>query len=435
MDSRHVKIYTDQHSPRLEYIAEIILKDILGLSFEIINDRRRLGKFPVINYSKEEVKGSCKIIPAGLLSETGVNNQEITPSYWNGLPVFFKAAADSDVPFDIFSASFFLVTRYEEYLDFKCDEYGRYKVENSIAFKNGFIKIPVIEFWARELAKALLRKYNTLAFKRNEFQAVVTIDVDEPFAYVGRRLIENIGGLLHDLTAKTGQASHRLGCLTGGERDPYEVFDYISDCIASSNSESIFFFPVGNQSDYDRNPSWKNEQYRNLIISVEGKARIGIHPSFKASVEHRSLTRELKRLENITGKKIQCSRFHFLRISMPDSYKNLNAEGISEDYSMGYFDEPGFRAGITRPFKFYDLFDEKATDLIIIPFQIMDLTFLKYKNISAPLSRIIIKDIIRTVKFTGGIFVSIWHNTTLLDNPACREWRELFEFTLKEASS
>ena len=53
MEVKPVKIFTSQNSPRLRFIADLILNEILGLSWEIITDKRKLGKFPVINYSDE----------------------------------------------------------------------------------------------------------------------------------------------------------------------------------------------------------------------------------------------------------------------------------------------------------------------------------------------------------------------------------------------
>ena len=433
MELRPVKIYTTNNSPRLKYIADLILKEILGLSWEIITDRRKLGKFPVINYSREEVTGSCKISPSGLLFETGLRDQEIEISYWNGLPAFFQTTSDSDIPFDIFAASFYLVTRYEEYLDFEPDEFGRFRASDSIATKHGFLNIPVVDLWTKELAKALLRRYHTMAFKRNNYKALVTIDVDEPFAYLGRSLVGYLGDFLHDFRAKTGQAAHRFGCLTRGEKDPYEVFNYISSNIALNDAECIYFFPVGDHSEYDKNPSWKNDEYKHLINSTGNKSSIGIHPSFKASVECSSLGKELKRLRKITGKEISKCRFHFLRIAMPRSYNNITEAGITEDYSMGYPDEPGFRAGIARPFYFYNVAEDRLTGLRIIPFQIMDITLLGYKKINTNESKETIRNMILATRNAGGQFVSIWHNTTLLDTPECFEWREVFDFTLKGA--
>jgi hypothetical protein len=432
MENKPVKIFAYSDVPRLRFVADLILNEILGLSWEIVTDKRKLGKSPVINYSDEKLAGSFTISPVALLFEAGVRPQEIIMSDWKNLPVFFQSSKDADLPFDIFAASFYLVARYEEYLEFQPDEYGRFRSSGSLAKKNGFLNIPVVDLWARELARSLVKKFPTLTFKRSEYKAVLTFDIDEPFAYLGKNVIGNIGGFIHDLTTKSKNAGRRLGCLTKGEKDPYEVFDYMTGSCDQNAAETKFFFPVGDHSEYDKNPSWKNDEYRNLINRIAEKFSTGLHPSFKASTNFSLFVKELQRLKTIQKRDCNWSRFHFLKIAMPVSYRNISNAGIREDYSMGYPDEPGFRAGLARSFRFFDVAEDKITDLRIFPFQVMDITLTGYKKMKADAAKDVISNLIQQTKKAGGRFISIWHNTSLLDTPECREWREVFEFTLRE---
>lgn len=432
MEAKPVKIFSGQDSPRLRFIADLIMNEILGLSWEIVSDKRKLGKFPVINYSDENIAGSFRISRVNLLFDKGISPQEIIVSDWNGLPVFFQSSGGSDMPFDIFAASFFLVSRYEEYLELEPDEFGSFRSSDSLALKHGFLRIPVVDLWAKELAKLLVKKFPTLTFRRSKFNSLMTFDIDEAFAYLGKNLIGNIGGFIHDITSGSKNVSHRLSCLTKGEKDPYEIFEYIIDSVNKAGTETKFFFPVGDRSEHDKNPSWKNNDYRHLIGRIANKFKIGLHPSLKASVSLPMLYAEIKRLKTISSQDCRFSRFHFLRIIMPESYRNLSEAGINEDYSMGYSDEPGFRAGIARSFRFYDIVEDKITDLRIYPFMVMDVTLYVHKKLKAEEAKELIGNMIVQTKKAGGLFISIWHNTSLLDAPECRELRELFEFTLKE---
>jgi len=431
MESKPVKIFADADVPRLRFIADLILNEILGLSWEITTDKRKLGKHPVINYSDGNISGSFKISPVSLLFSKGVSPQEISVGGWKGLPVFFQSDENADLTFDIFAASFYLVSRYEEYHEFQPDEHGRFRSEDSLAFRHGFLGVPVVDLWARELAKMLVRKFPSMTFRRSEYKSLLTFDIDEPFAFLGKNLIGNIGGFIHDIASGSNNASHRLGCLTKGEKDPYEVYDYMIGSADRMRTDIKFFFPVGESSEYDKNPSWRNSEYRALISKISGKFNTGIHPSYKASSSLQIINTEIGRLKGIVGKECRFSRFHFLRITMPDSYRNLIDAGIREDYSMGYPDEPGFRAGIARSFRFYDIPEEKITDLRIFPFQIMDVTLSASKKLTAAEAREVIENTVIQTRKAGGLFISIWHNTTLLDAPECREWREVFEFMLK----
>lgn len=432
MEVKPVKIFTTRNVPRLSFIADLILNEILGLSWEITTDKRKLGKCPVINYSDEKVAGSFRISPFPLLFDEGIMSQEIIVSEWKSLPVFFQSSEDSDLPFDIFAASFYLVARYEEYLKYQPDEFGRFKSSGSLASKHGFLGVPVVDLWAKELAKSLVKKFPALTFRRSEYRSLLTFDIDEAFEYLGKNLIGNIGGFIQDFASGNKNASHRLSCLVRDEKDPYEVFDYMIDSVCRTTTDTKFFFPVGDHSQYDKNPSWKNNIYRELIKKTCDKFSIGLHPSFKASVRLPIVKTEIQRLKSVTSKDCLISRFHFIKIAMPASYRNLHEAGIKEDYSMGYSDEPGFRAGIARSFRFYDILNEKLTDLRIFPFQVMDVTLSGYKKLKAAEAKETIRNMILQTKKAGGLFISIWHNTSLLDAPECREWREVFEFTLKE---
>jgi hypothetical protein len=431
MNAGPIIIFSTENLPRLRYIAGLILGDILGLSWEITTDKRKLGKHPVINYSSENVNGAFKISPDPLLFEKGIEARNIITDTWKGMPVFFLTSGDSDFPFDIFAASFYLVTRYEEYCEFQPDEYGRFRATSSFAFKNGFLGVPVVDMWVKEMSKALLKRFQNLAFKRNEYKALLTIDSDEPYAYIGRSLLDSLGGLFHDLKSSTGQVGNRYRIMTKGEKDPYDVYDYILQQIQKYNSDARFFFPVGDHSKYDKNPSWKNVEYRNLINGIADKHNTGLHPSFYASGNSAIMNSEIARMKTILKKEIVSSRFHYIRLFMPRSYQDIADAGIREDFSMGYPDEPGFRAGISRPFYFFNVSEDKQTSLKIIPFQVMDVTLQSYKNLDPAASKEIILKLINETRKSGGLFVSVWHNTSLLDDQAWKGWREVFELMLK----
>ena len=334
------------------------------------------------------------------------------------MPLFFQTDTASDLPFDIFSASFFLISRYEEYLDYDPDEYGRFQGIFLIGLQKRISSRPVVDLWARELSKVLLKKFQTLTFRRNDFSALLTIDADQPFAYHGRNLLRSIGGLFRDLTTANGHPRDRYRSVVRGEKDPYEVFDYISENIDRYNSDAAFFFPVGDHSKFDKNPSWKNGEYRNLIQKISGKYKTGLHSSYHASLNHQLIDIEMARLNALVKREITLSRFHSIRFLMPQSFLAINNAGILEDYSMGYPEEPGFRAGIARPYYFYNIADDKQTLLKIIPFQIMDTMFYNNSEHDPVKAKDIILDLINETRRAGGYFVSIWHNTSLLGNSA-----------------
>ena len=90
---------------------------------------------------------------------------EIVIQKWDDVPCFFKTGPKSAIPYDIFAASFYLITRYEEYLPHVKDIHGRYTAEQSLAFKYRFLEKPVVDIWAYKLLEALKEKFPDYEYK------------------------------------------------------------------------------------------------------------------------------------------------------------------------------------------------------------------------------------------------------------------------------
>jgi hypothetical protein len=122
---------------------------------------------------------------------------------------------------------------------------------------------------------------------------------------------------------------------------------------------------------------------------------------------------------------IQKSRQHFLKLSLPETYRTLVELGIKEDYTMGYPNAIGFRASTCTPFNFYDLKSEKELPLRVVPFQAMDRalleTFAPQEAVSETLR------MASRIKEVGGTFVTIWHNESLSGINEWKGWENVFE--------
>ena len=104
------------------------------------------------------------------------------------------------------------------------------------------------------------------------------------------------------------------------------------------------------------------------------------------------------------------NRFHYLRLSLPESYRNLVAAGITDDYSMGYTSNAGFRAGTCTPFQYFDLQQEKALPLTIHPLLLMENCFFNSEERSeAALWRQVRPLLDEAVRY-GGEIVTLFHN-------------------------
>src|ERR1700749_61334 len=118
-----IVLYVDKSSPRLDYICSFLFKELMGIDYSITIDNKTFSDHngAKINYSLlQSPDRSFQIPNQKLLFETGVHLQQIDCFEVNGYKAFFKTG-HADFPFGIFAASFYLLTRYEEYLPHKKD--------------------------------------------------------------------------------------------------------------------------------------------------------------------------------------------------------------------------------------------------------------------------------------------------------------------------
>ena len=101
---------------------------------------------------------------------------------------------------------------------------------------------------------------------------------------------------------------------------------------------------------------------------------------------------------------------------------------------MGYASQVGFRAGTSLPFYFYDLDMEVQTQLMLHPFAVMDGTLNEYMELPVDDAQYLIKEIMDRVREVNGTFISLWHNETVSDNRHWQNWKQVFEYTIKEGT-
>ncbi len=428
-------IFSNKEAPRLSYILNLLFNELAGISYNLTCDRKEFNNFkgPKINYSIDQVNDkSVWIIPHALLFEDSIREQELDIREWDNIKIFFLTSGKCDLPFDIFAASFYLVSRYEEYLPDKTDKFGRFEVNRSLAYIHGFLCKPVVNLWLAKLKDVLLKTYPELEFPEKKFKYISTIDVDNAWAYLHKGLLRTAGAFVKSLSRfDFNDFGRRFYALTGAVSDPYDNFSYIQEQEKKYDFISIYFFLSGRYGKYDRNISLKNKALQNLILEKHKNAEVGIHPSFNSNKNFNKLKKEVYQFSELINSKVEKSRQHYLIIKLPDTFQRLTESGIREDYSLGYSSAAGFRAGICNPFKFYDLSTEKETNLVLVPFHIMDITLREYMKLEPDEAVNTIRNIVLQVKDVKGTFVSLWHNESLSDVGQWKGWRKVYEEMLK----
>jgi len=429
-------IYTHKLTSRNQYTFKLILKDILGISFRITTqvEEFKAWQGPKFTYCRSSIDDELFFCATELLFETGIVVQEPGTMRWNGNKVLFPVARKSALPFDPFAASFLLVSRYEEYLPHLKDQHGRFTPSQSLAFQHGFLQKPVVNQWAQEIRKLLENRFGKIPSQEKKYSFVPTIDIDNAWAYRHKGFIRIGGGLLADLSKLNFKGfTERFKSVFRLADDPYDTYDYQVKLFERYGIEPIYFILLGEYATYDKNVPYQNKHMQSLIKFMGDVGQVGIHPSYASGEDPSRLRREIARLSAILHQEIHLSRQHFLKLSIPETYQRLIDHDITDDYTMGYPDLPGFRASICSPYFFYDLDLEIETSLKLHPFAIMDGTLKDYMNIAPSQAMEVIHPLIDSVKRVDGQFISVWHNESFAENERWKGWRTVYENHIEAA--
>lgn len=386
-----------------------------------------------MTYSKAPLGKEFFVKSHDLLFNQGLDDIDVTVSTWEDVSCFFLTSKNSPIPYDIFAASFYLITRYEEYLPYVQDIHERFPATESLAFKNNFLEKPVVDIWAKKFLEILKVKFPDFEYEKKEFEFISTIDVDNVYAYKQKGILRNVGGFIKDFfTLRLDNFISRLLVLLNFRKDPYDTFDILLDYSKKYNLKTIFFFSLGDYTTFDTNISSSNNKYKSLIKSVADYVNVGLHPSYFTMQNANKLKKEKNKIESILNKPIVKSRQHFLRFKLPETFQNLIDVEISEDYSMVYADQIGFRASTCTPFYFYDLDFEIQTPLKVFPTTIMDTTLNDYLNLVPVVAKSKINNLISEVKNVNGTFIMLFHNETLSENKRWKGWRKVYEDVISQ---
>lgn len=419
-----ILIYSETTSYRLQYICQFIFKEQLRSTYSLTLDKTSFDHHtgPKINYSGQQfLNPGFTINASSLLFESDIKEQNITCFDTNNYRAFFKLK-DSDLPFDIFAASFYLLTRYEEYLPHTKDKYGRYAHENSLAYRQGFLNQPVINIWIRSFADCLCNRFPSLKFNVYQFKYTPTYDIDIAYSYKSKGFLRNLGGFIKSPSAD------RIKVLLGVQNDPYDSYGFLDTLHDQYKLNPYYFFLAATSAtEYDKNLSPYSSSMWQLIKRHANKYSVGIHPSWKSFENPALISKEKKIIETAADRTITDSRQHYIKLTLPRTLEVLSKAGIENDYSMGYGSINGFRASTGASFFWYNLATEKITSLRLHPFCFMDAnSFYEQKQDARSAFEELNHFLNISIKY-GCELTTIFHNQFLGTDKKFAGWREGYE--------
>ncbi len=427
-------IFAPEITPRIEYTFELIFKTILGIEliFTTKPDEFLHSELPKINYSQTNLSSGLFLKAHSLLFDKNIAVQEIEVVEYQQMQLFFPTSEDSFLPFDPFAITFYLVSRYEEYLSESTDEHERFTDSENILVRHGLHQKPVVDSMAYWIAEKLSVQFPEFKIHKRIFQFATSIDIDNAWAFKNKSILVSCGAILKAVfQGHWDELKQRLIVFLGLRKDPYDTYKYILETYAGLLNHILFFILIGDRNQYDKSISFKNKRFRQLIVNLSSVCEVGIHPSYASNSKPWLFETEKERLEEIVLQPVTSSRQHFLKIKMPQTYQQLLKSGITDDYTMGFASLAGFRAGTCTAFYFFDLSRNQSTELLIHPFQAMDVTMKNYLRLDNEEAGRLIEKMMIEVKKVNGTFISLWHNESLKDSGQWLGWRKVFEQILE----
>lgn len=419
-------IYTHKITPRLTYIMRHIFVNLLGIEIDFTTKVEEFIKHsgPKITYTKQPLQNEFFVRSNELLFEQGINDIQVTIASWDSVPCFFPTGERSSLPFDVFAASFFLIARYEEYLPHVKDIHGRFSPKDSIAYQNGFLQKPVVDIWAYKLLDTLKERFPDLEHKQRSYDFISILDVATSHCYANRGIVRGFAGLVMDLgTLRLKRVFERIAVGLNRRKDPYDNFAELIALHKKYGVRSNFFFQFADYSKYDKNVSTNSIRFKSLIKYVADYSPVSLAASYSSFTDMELLKKEKANLEEVINRPVNNSKMRYNRVDVPETYRNLIAAEFTDDYTMGYTYELGFRAGTCTPFQFYDIPLEVKQPIKIHPFAVHDYALSKLKKESLILEQVDL--LAKQVKVVNGTLITMFSNE-LLGNTDGLDWMFIY---------
>jgi Family of unknown function (DUF7033) len=440
------------YEPERRYILGVILGEWLGLDWELRAEERDDVRVTLAGEAGERglsmPEGLFATEPAAWLTEASLPASPLPQREIDGrrLPVLYGLdplpstviGEDGDevrIAIDVLGSSFFMLTRYEEVALGARDAYGRFPFASSVAAREGFVAVPIVDAYVELLWSALMRLWPRLDRRRREFRVALTHDVDDPLASLGRTAPRLARQLAADALVRrdAGLAARRVRSWAAMRRgdhrlDPYNTFDFLMEVSERHGLTSAFYFLATEEASTRDGPYTLDHPWvRALITRIHGRGHeIGYHAGFDTYRDAERTGQEFRRLRTAAAELGVAQahwggRQHYLRWENPSTWANWEQAGLDYDSTVGFADRLGFRLGTCHEFSPFHVRERRVLALRERPLIVMDRTVFDYMKLTPESAHQAVLELARECRRAAGTLTVLWHNSTL-PMAAQRRW-------------
>jgi hypothetical protein len=336
---------------------------------------------------------------------------------------------------DIIGTIFIPLSRYEEHVlnrESHFDKFGRFKYKSAI--NSSLLNQPIVDELIDFFRLIIENEFNIkLVTPNRKFEVSPSHDVDRPFKYlfstqrnIAKRLLGDVFKRKSTLLARKRTNIYRKVRKGDLNADPYNTFKWIIDTSLKYDVTSTFHFLAKSINPmYDADYNIDDHVIKDLLkLIYVNDQKIGLHPSFNATIIPGQIKKEFKELkqicENVGIKQNSFkSRNHYLRWNN-HSITELEKAGIEIDQTLTFAQKPGFKTGTTISYPAFNFDSMNISSVTIEPLIMMEQSLLSfsYMGLRNDLSSAwnIVQNLKNQCKKYSGTFTTLWHNNMLIED-------------------
>ena len=343
---------------------------------------------------------------------------------------------------DIVASGFYFLTCWHEYiLGFHGQNRGRVDFRQSLQYRWDFTDVPVVDVYCQMLlyvmSEYLPQFIREIDWHKNRrFAMSLSHDIDywdfwgsghraETFRYNLRTFFKRPVNATYKII---GHAFHKNLI-----HNPYQLTHNLLAKETKRGMKATWFLFGKNDFDDERQNYISDPQIQASLLQLLGQQEVGLHGSPESAYDPTVLKAEMDNLSRI-GFKVTGYRAHYLTFDYQKSFSILEDAGILYDSTLGYWENIGFRAGISYPFRPFNIEQNRPFRVLEIPLIVMDTTLYSDKamNMSPAAAKRSLRRLIDLAAKYQSHLSLLWHNTSFdpIDYPL---WAGVYWSTLRYA--
>ena len=428
-----ILVYTHRVTTRLRYVFTHFFDTYSEHQVEFTNVLETFiaHRGPKFSYTKQALGNEFFVQSHALLFDQGLKDYNFQIETWEDTPAFFPCSQTSTIPFDLFAATFYMLSRYEEYMPHLKDSMGRFSTQNALLYKENAIDQPVVDIWAKKFLSRLTEFFPEVVSKHHKSTLHTIMEVPECFAFKSKSLLRTLVESFIDLFRfRFGSLIDRFWVRFGLRTDPLDVYENWMTWHQKLGISTNILYLFARPGTHDRNISIFKRSFQSKIKQVSDYVPVSLLASYQSGDTVGLLEEERKRLGDLIHRQLRIVRQHLVRLRLPDTYKNFASCGFYKDYSLQFTDREGYRAGTGFPFYFYDLSSEQRTALQIYPVVVSEIVLRQQGT--ARKARRLLEGIKQHSLLYGTPLTLVTYPTMIDDRRRNKPWRRMFKGFLED---